>query len=323
MISKNCGSNDQTSLDIDEVERYCRKTTLIKPLQLCDYLSLDILLASETFQHTGSFKFRAAICAALNSQGKELLAASSGNFGQALAKAAQIVGKPCTIVMPEQASRIKMEAVKSFGANLVLVDTTKETRAQALSKIAAANPDIETISAYDDDRVIAGNSSLGKELAQLDFEKIIVPVGGGGLISGISLGLAKAGHKGTIYGAEPAMANDACRSLKCGVLVANESEPPTLADGARTLSLGQRNFKIIKESVKSILEASEENIRKAVFLLFKYANLKVEPTGALPLAALIQNREHFQSDKPVLLVLSGGNVDPTVYCRIIETEQAN
>lgn len=322
-MSENCGSNDQTSLDLDEVERYCRKTTLIKPSQLCDFLSLDILLASETFQHTGSFKFRAAICAALNSNGKELLAASSGNFGQALAKAAQIVGKPCTIVMPEQASRIKMEAVKSFGAKLVLVDTTRETRAQALSKIALANPEVETISAYDDDRVIAGNSSLGKELALLDFEKVIVPVGGGGLISGISLGLARAGHKANIFGAEPAMANDACRSLKSGSLVANESEPPTLADGARTLSLGQRNFKFIKEYVTSICEATEENIKKAVFLLFKYANLKVEPTGALPLATLLQNREQFCSDKPVLLILSGGNVDPSVYCRIIEGEQSN
>ncbi len=293
-----------------------RPTTIIKSSKLCDALGLDLCVASETFQHTGSFKFRAACNVVLNNSNDEFIGVSSGNFGQALAYACKLVGKKCTIIMPANSAQVKVDAVRAYGAEADLIDVNVVSRTERLAQFAKERPNAYLASAFDDEFVIEGNSTLGDELAEHNFDVVIIPVGGGGLISGTIQSFARNNYKTEIIGAEPLMANDAARSLRAGKLIANESEPQTIADGTRTLSLGNLNWPIIKNGVKEIVEVSEENIVEALRLYFALANLKCEPTGALSLGAVLQNREKF-IDKKICLVVTGGNVDPAVYARLI------
>jgi len=294
-----------------------RPTFSFKPQKLRDALGLDLTVVTETFQHTGSFKFRAAYNLALNVPNGEILTASSGNFGQALAYACKLLGKRAVVVMPSTSAQVKIDAVRSYGATVDLVDTAKIGRNLRVSQLAAEMPDAYVASAYDDDFVIDGNSSLGDELAALGLDVVISPVGGGGLISGISKGLCRYGSKAELFGAEPLLGNDAARSLRAGRIIPNETEPTaTLADGARTISLGTRNWEIIKVGVAEIIEVSEEQIIEALRSYFRLANLKCEPTGALSLGALIERREQF-AGKRVGVVVSGGNVDPAIYSRLL------
>lgn len=293
-----------------------RPTTFIESAKLRDHLGLDITIATETFQHTGSFKFRAAYNLALNVEQDEVLTASSGNFGQALAYACKLTGKKCTVVMPSTSARVKIDAVRGYGATVDLVDTTKVGRNERVAQLAAEMPDAYFASAYDDKYVIEGNATIGDELARGDFDAVITPVGGGGLISGIVTGLCRSGSRTEVIGAEPLLGNDAARSLKAGMLISNESEPMTIADGARTISLGKLNWEIIRDSVADIIEVSDEKIAEAVRLYFTLANLKSEPTGALSLGAILSDPARFAGRK-VCLIVSGGNVDAAVYRELI------
>ncbi len=294
-----------------------RPTTLVRSAKLCDHLGLDITIASETFQHTGSFKFRAAYELASNVPNDEILTASSGNFGQALAYACKLVGKRCTVVMPATSAQVKIDAVRGFGAVVDLVDTAVKGRNERVAELAAQMPDAYHASAYDDEYVIAGNSTLGDELAGRGFETVIVPVGGGGLISGVITGLRRNGDTSVeIYGAEPLLGNDATRSFRAGHLTANETEPMTIADGARTISLGDLNWPIIRDGATDMIEVSDERIAEAVRIYFGSANLKCEPTGALTLGAVLEDIERFRGRR-VCLIVSGGNVDPSVYSSLI------
>lgn len=293
-----------------------RPSTFIESAKLRDYLGLDITIATETFQHTGSFKFRAAYNLALNVEQDEILTASSGNFGQALAYACKLTGKICTVVMPVTSAQVKIDAVRGYGATVDLVDTAKIGRNERVAQLVGEMPDAYFASAYDDKFVIEGNSTLGAELAEHNFDAVITPVGGGGLISGITLGFRRKNKKTDIFGAEPLLANDAARSLSAGRIVPNETEPMTIADGARTISLGKLNWEIIRTGVSGIFEVPEDSIAEAVKLYFLLANLKSEPTGALSLGAILKNREQF-ADKKICLIVSGGNVDARVYSELI------
>lgn len=332
-----------------ELQGSIKETTIIQSKRLDDFL-LDLipersdranktifesaLIAYEGFQHTASFKYRAAYNAARKSQADHLIAASSGNFGQALAYAAKILGKKCTIVMPETSAQVKIQAVRTHGAQVVLIDTDRVSRADALAslcqKISTDHNKPAVFSPYDHADIIEGNSTLGMEIANLvpTPDLVIAPVGGGGLLSGLCLGLESARKLSTsnkldlaiqVIGAEPQLANDAARSLAAGHLIANEREPRTIADGARTISLGKLNFEILQARSIEILEITEEQIAEATFLLFDLCNLKCEPTGALSLAALIRllrnGKDHYT--RPCLVV-SGANVDSTLYARLID-----
>ncbi len=293
-----------------------RPTTFIQSSKLNDHLGLDVTIASETFQHTGSFKFRAAYNLALSVAENEILTASSGNFGQALAYACKLVGKKCTVVMPETSAKVKVESVCGYGATVDLVDTTKIGRNERVAQLAAEMPDAYLASAYDDKFVIEGNSSLGDELAVKGFDVVITAVGGGGLISGLITGFQRVNTDTEILGAEPLLGNDAARSLKAGTLIANEVEPTTIADGARTISLGSLNWEIIRSGAAGIIEVDDESISDAMKAYFNLVNLKCEPTGALSLGAVLTDKTRF-TGKRVCLVVSGGNVDPDVYAKLI------
>jgi threonine dehydratase len=291
-----------------------RPTTLVEAPRLSDRLCASVTLATETFQFTGSFKFRAASYVVTHVPNPSIITASSGNFGQAIAYACHLAGKRCTVVMPQNSVRVKVEAVRSFGGTVDLVDTTQVTRAQRVAQLAERDPEAYVASAYDDPLVIAGNASLGREIAALGprFDAIVAPVGGGGLTSGIVQGLREAGDPTPVIGAEPLLANDAAQSMREGRIVASDREMQTIADGARTLSLGKHNWAIIKDGVETIVEVSEDQIRDSVRLLFALANLKAEPTGALTTGALLAAPTRFR-DHRVCCVVSGGNVDPALY----------
>jgi len=300
------------------LEKVIRPTTFVQSPQLSARLGCKVVLASETFQFTGSFKFRAAYSVASRVPEDLLITASSGNFGQALAYACCLVEKSCIVVMPTTSAGVKIDAVRKYGAQVELVDVAEKSRAERVAEVAKEHPEAYVASAYDDPHVIIGNSSLGKELSVMKPapDIIVVPVGGGGLSSGIILGLEHARKKTEVIGAEPLLGNDAARSLRAGAIVKNEKEPQTIADGARTLSLGEHNWKILKRSMKCIVEVPEEKIQEAVRLLFAFANLKVEPTGALGIAAVMTKPGLFK-DRRVCCVISGGNVDPAVYSQLI------
>jgi threonine dehydratase len=291
-----------------------RPTTIIEAPRLSKRLGAHAVIASETFQWTGSFKFRAAYNVAWHVPNQHIIGASSGNFGQALAYACQLTGKRCTVVMPNDSAQVKVDAVREYGATVDLINVREISRSERVQQLAAKSGEAYVASGFDDPLVIDGNASLGDELIALGrgFEAIVVPVGGGGLIGGIAQSVARAKAATKVFGAEPALANDAARSLREGRIIVNEHEPKTIADGARTISLGQHNWAIIREHVAGIIEVSEEQIREGVRLLYGLANLKVEPTGALAIGALLAAPDQFR-DQTVCCVVSGGNVDPAVY----------
>ena len=300
------------------LEAEIRGTTIIESRRLSSALGARVILASEAFQHTGSFKFRAAYNVVMRAEADLFITASSGNFGQALAYACQLLGKSCMVVMPSTSSQVKVDAVRSYGGKVELIDVTLKSRWDRVWELAKEHHEAYVASPYDDPFVIEGNSSLGRELAELeyDFDRVVVPVGGGGLASGIVVGLRDAKNTAPVIGAEPLLANDAARSLREGQIVSNEGEPQTIADGARTLCLGDRNWEILKSGLEKIVEVPEGKIAEGLRVLFRLANLKAEPTGALAIGAMLAAPETF-AGQTVCCVVSGGNVDPEVYARLL------
>jgi threonine dehydratase len=302
-----------------QIERIARPTVLLETEATAERLGVDVFLAVEAFQPTGSFKIRAAYHLARSVPNRRIIAASSGNFGQALAYACRLLGKKCTVVMPAGSSPVKLKAVREYGGEVDVIDVARVARMERVRELAAADPEAYVASAFDDPLVIEGNSTLGRELAEYQdrFDVVIVPVGGGGLAAGVITGLRANGSRAEVIGAEPLLGNDAARSLREGRIVANDVEPDTLADGARTLSVGRHPWEVLRKGLAGIVEVSEANIARGVAMLFHLANVKAEPTGALPIGALLEDPGRF-AGKRVCCVISGGNVDAQTYCRILK-----
>jgi threonine dehydratase len=296
-----------------------RPTTIIEAPRLSRKVGADLILASETFQYTGSFKFRAAYNVAANVKHAHIITASSGNFGQALAYACSLFGKRCTVVMPTTAPRIKVDAVREYGAEVDLVDLARKGRLDRLAELAKQYPEAYVASPYDDPLVIEGNAGLARELLALELhlDFIIAPIGGGGLTSGLVKAVETSGKKTKVLAAEPLLANDAAESFRAGRIVTRSDESETIADGARVLRIGDRNWEILSGGLAGVIEVTEDQIREGVRLLFALANLKVEPTGALALGAVLADQDRFRG-KRVCCVISGGNADPALYAKLIK-----
>jgi threonine dehydratase len=296
-----------------------RQTTIVDAPRLSRKLGVDIVLASETLQYTGSFKFRAAYNVASNVSQDHIITASSGNFGQAIAYACSLFGKRCTVVMPATAPKIKVDAVREYGAEVDLVDVKKKGRLERLGELAKQYPAAYVASPYDDPFVIEGNAGLATELFALglELEFIIAPIGGGGLTSGLVKAVERSGQKTQVIAAEPLLSNDAAESFRAGHIVSLPDESATIADGARVLRLGDRNWEILSDGLAGVIEVTEDQIKEGVRLLFTLANLKAEPTGALAVGAVLAEPERFRG-KRVCCVISGGNADPAQYAKLIE-----
>jgi threonine dehydratase len=301
----------------ETLPRHVRPTLLLQSEALSAQLGCDIIIASETFQYTGSFKFRAAYNLLASIPESRIVTASSGNYGQAVAYACKLLGKKCTVVMPATSAQVKIAAVQSYGGIVDLIDVQQVGRSERVRQLLEEQPGAFSAQAYDDYRVVAGNSTLGMEMLNAGaFDVILVPVGGGGLSSGQVVARDHAGARTEIIGAEPQAGNDAARSLRSGTLIYNEREPATVADGARTLGLGALNWEILRQGMADIVEVPDDITLEALRQYFRYVNLKVEPTGALSLGALMTAPERFQG-KRVCCIVSGGNVDSAVYARAL------
>lgn len=292
---------------------YTHRTPLLTSSLLDALLGKRLLLKAEHLQKTGSFKARGALSKALALENpKGLLAVSSGNHAQGVAYAARVLGVKALIVMPEDASPFKKEAAKAYGAEIVDRGVTVENR-EEVAQALLQETGYAFLHPFDDPLVVAGQGTVGLELlAQaakkgLFPEAVLAPVGGGGLLAGLATAVKALSPTTRVLGVEPLGADDARQSLLRGERVRLEKAPKTRADGVRTLSLGRFTFPILKEKADGVLAVSEEAILEAERLLFTRAKQVVEPTGALPLAAVL---EHGASlPKTLALVLSGGNRD--------------
>ncbi len=301
----------------ETLPRFIRPTLLLPCQPLSEQFHCDLTIASETFQYTGSFKFRAAYNLLSGISQKYVVTASSGNFGQAVAFACKLLSKTCTVVMPNTSAQVKIAAVQSYGGIVDLIDVGKISRIERVQQLLSIQADAFYAQAYDDYRVVAGNSTLSKEILSVsDFDVIISPIGGGGLCSGQIIARDQLHTSTEIIGAEPLPGNDATLSLRRGQLISNEHEPETIADGARTLSLGELNWEIIQRGITDIIEVPDQLTLEALRRYFLYANLKVEPTGALSLGALLVEPERFHG-RHVCCIVSGGNVDAAVYAQVL------
>ncbi|MCC6464133.1 MAG: threo-3-hydroxy-L-aspartate ammonia-lyase [Planctomycetes bacterium] len=272
----------------------------------------SLFFKCENLQRVGAFKFRGAYNA-LSRLGAEqrkagVLTWSSGNHAQAVALAGRLLGIPRTIVMPDDAPAVKLAATRSYGAEVVLYDKHQQTR-EELGRGIAAQRGLTIIPPYDHPHIVAGQGTAALELVQetAGLDAVLAPVGGGGLLSGTAVATKGLLPGARVIGVEPALADDPARSFRTGQLQTVHT-PETIADGARTPSLGRLPFEIIRRLVDDIVTVSDEAIVRAMLFCWERLKLVVEPTGALPLAALLEGAVKLPG-KRVGVILSGGNAD--------------
>ncbi len=271
----------------------------------------ELFFKCENFQKVGAFKMRGASSAAVRLSEEELergLAThSSGNHAQAVARAAQLLGIPAYIVMPENAPSIKKAATQSYGAEIIFCEPTIESRESTLAEVVERTG-ATFIHPYNDYNVIAGQATSAYELLQdvEELDTIIAPIGGGGLMSGTALSTRYWSPSTKVIGAEPKAVDDAWRSFQSGEIATNATTD-TIADGLRT-NLGDKTFEIIRMHVDDIITVSEEAIVDAMRLVWERMKIIIEPSCAVPVAAVLQNKERFEGEK-VGIILTGGNVD--------------
>jgi len=302
--------------DLTAARQRIRSQLVLTPVMRSDALDrrfgCRMHFKCEQLQVTGSFKFRGASHAvSLLPDGTPGVAThSSGNHGAALARAARARGLPAHIVMPENAVRFKVEAVRANGGEVHFCAPNQAAREAGLADWVERG--FAPVPPYDDDRIIAGQASCALEFLEQvpDLEYLIAPIGGGGLLAGTALAAAGMAPDLQVVGAEPAGADDAARSLLRGQRV-NDHHPETIADGLRAL-VGLRNLDLIQRHVAEIITVSESRIVDAMTLIWTHLKQVVEPSGAVPLAALIEaieTRPEAWSGRQVGLILSGGNLD--------------
>jgi threonine dehydratase len=280
-------------------------------------------LKAESLQPIGAFKLRGAYNAvaslAPDERARGVITYSSGNHAQGVARAGRLLGALVVVVMPSDAPTLKRARVEADGAEVVVVGPASEERRQVAERIAAERG-LAIIPPYDDDRIIAGQGTCGLEVAEdlPDLAGILVPVGGGGLASGVAVAVRALRPSVRIVGVEPELAADAAASLAAGRIVEWPAElvSRTVADGTRTQSLGRRTFAHLSALLDDIVTVTEEEIVAGVRLAAEWSRLVVEPSGALTVAALWYRTAQAGLaglDGPLVAVVSGGNVDPARY----------
>ncbi len=304
----------QNILDAHErIIKQIHRTPILTSSSLNSIFGCELYFKCENFQKVGAFKFRGASNAVLSLSDKELRSGvathSSGNHAAALALAAKIKNIPSYIVMPKTVPQIKKNAVQEYGAKIIFCEPTLQAREEVLDKVVAETG-ATFIHPYDNYSIIAGQATCAKEvydeLADLDF--IIAPVGGGGLLSGTCQTTKYFSPNTKVIGAEPRGADDTFRSIRDGKIYPSVN-PKTICDGLLT-NLSEKTFSILKNNVNEVLTAEEDSIINAKRMIWERMKIIVEPSSAVTLAVIMENKERF-SGKKVALILSGGNVDLT------------
>lgn len=287
------------------------RTPVLSSPVLDDEFGARLFFKCENLQRVAAFKARGACNAVLSlstaEAGRGVVTHSSGNHGAALAWAAAARGIPAWIVMPSNAAKVKRDAVESYGGTIRFCEPGVAAREAACAAVASESG-ATLIHPYNDWRVIAGQGTAALELLQDEpgLDAVITPVGGGGLLSGTAIAAKGLRPSIKVYGAEPAGADDACRSLRAGYIIP-QTDPHTIADGLRS-SLGEKTFAVLSSRVDAVETASEESIVRAMRLLWDKLKMIVEPSSAVPLAILLERKISVEGLR-VGVILSGGNVD--------------
>ena len=287
-----------------------------------------VLLKAESLQPIGAFKIRGAYTTVASlgaeTRARGVITYSSGNHAQGVARAARLFGIPAVVVMPSDAPAVKRARVAADGAEIVVVGTASEERRLVAERIAAERG-LTVVPPYDDDRIIAGQGTCGLEIAEAvrDLALVLVPVGGGGLASGVAAAVKAVHPRARVIGVEPELAADARESLETGRIVTWPADlvSRTIADGTRTQALGRRTFAHLSALMDAVVTVSEAEIAAAVRLAAEESRLVVEPSGALTVAAVRFHREEIGTPVgagTVVAVVSGGNVDPAEYRHYLE-----
>jgi len=293
------------------IKSFIHHTPILTSSAINDIAGCEIYFKCENFQKVGAFKARGAANAVMKlsdeQKRKGVATHSSGNHAAALARAASVAGIPAYIVMPSNAPEIKKKAVKGYGGEIIECEPNLKARETTLEAVVERTG-ATFIPPYDFMDVIEGQATCALEFLedQDDPDILIAPVGGGGLLGGTALLAHYWDADIEVIGAEPTGADDAYRSFKAGRLIP-QTKPNTIADGLLT-SLGELNFKLIQKYVSDIMLATDPQIIEAMRLIYERMKIIIEPSCAVPLAALLANKKHF-SGKKVGIILSGGNVD--------------
>lgn len=316
--------------DIEDAAARVKDVTVRTPLLRFDVLDevvgAPVWVKPETLQRTGSFKMRGAwnrisrIPEADRSKG--VVAFSSGNHAQGVAESARLLGMKATIVMPSDAPAAKIESTRRRGAEVRLYDRVKESREAIAAEIAGASG-ATTVRPFDDSWIMAGQGTAGLEAAQdaaaigVTFGSLICNASGGGLLAGMAVAFEGVSPDTEVYVAEPDGHDDLIRSLAARQIVSNEPGIRSIADALMSPEPGALTFEIHKRRVRGGFTASNDQLLDAMSFAFHNMKLVVEPGGANGLAVLLNNRSHFAARGPVLVVLSGGNVDADMFTRAI------
>ena len=306
------------------------KTPLVESQALNDRLGLRVLLKLETLQRVGAFKFRGAynrlVQLSSHERKRGVVAFSSGNHAQGVALAAKLLDMPALIVMPADAPFVKVQATTGYGAEIRLYDRLTESR-EAIASAVAAERGCVVVPAFDDPHIIAGQGTVGLELyhqaqdmgAQLDA--VITPASGGGLLAGTSLAIKALSPSTAMIGAEPAGFDDLLASLQAGSRQVFKPTTRSLCDALESPAPGEITFPILQKFVADVAVVTDHEVAEAMRYAFSVLKLVVEPGGAAGLAALLANKVlHTKPGGTVAVVLSGGNVDPALFARVLSSE---
>lgn len=295
----------------ERITPYIHKTPVLTSTTIDAIAGAQLFFKCENLQKAGAFKARGASNAVFGLSDAEaargVATHSSGNHGLCLSYAAGRRGIPCTVVMPRTAPQAKKDAVRGYGGRVVECEPSTSSREAVFAQVVSESG-AEFVHPYNDPRVIAGQGTCSRELAGQvpDLDAVIAPIGGGGMVSGTCLTLSNIAPKVKIYAAEPAQADDAARSFRAGHIIADDA-PETVADGLK-VPLKDLTWHFVQRHVTDILTVSEEELVEAMKLMWKRMKIIVEPSSAVPLAAILKNPEVFRG-KRVGVVITGGNVD--------------
>ena len=295
----------------ERIKPYIHRTPVLTSSYINDLVGADLFFKCENFQKAGAFKARGASNAVFGLSDDQaamgVATHSSGNHGTCLAYAAGKRGIACTVVMPRTAPQAKKDAVKGYGGVVVECEPSTTSREAVFAGVVAKSG-AEFVHPYNDPRVIAGQGTCSKELIEqvAGLDAVVAPVGGGGMVSGTCLSLSNLAPKIKIYAAEPKQADDAYRSFKAGHIIADDA-PNTVADGLK-VPLKELTWHFVSKHVADIFTASEQEIIDAMLLMWKRMKIVVEPSSAVPLAAILKNKKHFAGQR-IGVIVTGGNVD--------------
>lgn len=307
---------DDVRAAAQRIKLHVHRTPVLTGRSLNHMAGADLYLKAENMQRVGAFKARGAFNALLQMETKGVITLSSGNHGQALALAGRELGVPVTVIMAEDSNPSKIAAAQAYGAQIETKGVANDTREERLRKMS---PGLDIVHPFNDLRVIAGQGTVALELVDQcpELDAVVVPVGGGGLISGVSTAIKAVWPNTSVVGVEPESANDASLSLAAGQRIVLDRTPDTIVDGVQAQAVGELCWEVISKLVDGIVTVTDTQALAAMELLWTRAKTVVEPAGALPLAAVLAGKV---KGTRIGLILSGGNVDLKSWSHAISHE---